>query len=66
MTAEITAWQSRPLEPMYPVVYFDALRFKIRDDAAVRNKAVYLALGVLPEARATYWGCGSSRPRAPS
>jgi len=34
---------------MYPVVFFDALRFKIRDDAAVRNKAVYLALGVLPD-----------------
>ncbi|HEY6641338.1 IS256 family transposase [Povalibacter sp.] len=47
--AEVTAWQSRPLEPMYPVVFFDALRVKIRDDAVVRNKAVYLALGVLPE-----------------
>jgi transposase-like protein len=47
--AEITAWQSRPLEPMYPVVFFDALRVKIRDDAVVRNKAVYLALGVLPD-----------------
>jgi putative transposase len=34
---------------MYPVVFFDALRVKIRDDAAVRNKAVYLALGVLPD-----------------
>jgi putative transposase len=47
--AEVTAWQSRPLEPMYPVVFFDALRVKIRDDAVVRNKAVYLALGVLPD-----------------
>jgi putative transposase len=47
--AEITAWQSRPLEPMYPVVFFDALRVKVRDDAVVRNKAVYLALGVLPD-----------------
>src|SRR5690606_29115002 len=34
---------------MYPVVFFDALRVKIRDDAVVRNKAVYLALGVLPD-----------------
>lgn len=49
VTAEIIAWQSRPLEPMYPVVFFDALRVKIRDDAVVRNKAVYLALGVLPD-----------------
>jgi transposase-like protein len=49
VAAEITAWQSRPLEPMYPVIFFDALRVKIRDDAVVRNKAVYLALGVLPD-----------------
>ena len=44
--SEVTAWQSRPLEPMYPVVFFDALRVKIREDNVVRNKAVYLALGV--------------------
>lgn len=47
--AEVTAWQSRPLEGMYPVVFFDALRVKIREDAVVRNKAIYLALGVLPD-----------------
>ncbi|WP_042589460.1 IS256-like element ISRso7 family transposase, partial [Ralstonia solanacearum] len=47
--AEVTAWQARPLDPMYPVVFFDALRVKIREDAVVRNKAVYLALGVLPD-----------------
>lgn len=47
--SEITAWQSRPLEPMYPVIFFDALRVKIREDNVVRNKAVYLALGVRPE-----------------
>ena len=47
--AEVTAWQSRPLEALYPVVFFDALRVKIREDAVVRNKAIYLALGVLPD-----------------
>ena len=47
--SEVSAWQSRPLEAMYPVVFFDALRVKIREDAVVRNKAVYLALGVLPD-----------------
>ncbi|WP_194727447.1 IS256 family transposase [Noviherbaspirillum malthae] len=47
--SEIAAWQARPLEPMYPVVFFDALRVKIREDAVVRNKAVYLALGVLAD-----------------
>jgi putative transposase len=46
---EVTTWQARPLEPMYPVVFFDALRVKIKEDAVVRNKAIYLALGVLPD-----------------
>ena len=49
VVAEVTAWQQRPLEPMYPVVFFDALRVKIRDEATVRSKAVYLALAVLPD-----------------
>ena len=40
------AWQNRPLERMYPVVFFDALRVKIRTDGLVVNKAVYLALGI--------------------
>src|ERR1700691_4938776 len=44
--AEVTAWQARPLEPVYPVVFFDALRVKTREDNVVRNKAMYLALGV--------------------
>jgi putative transposase len=43
---EVSAWQQRPLDRMYPVVIFDALRVKIRDEGVVRNKAVYLALGV--------------------
>lgn len=47
--SEVTAWQARPLDPMYPIVFFDALRVKIREDAVVRNKAIYLALGVLPD-----------------
>jgi transposase-like protein len=47
--SEVTAWQTRPLEPLYPVIFFDALRVKIREDAVVRNKAIYLALGVLPD-----------------
>ena len=43
---EIAAWQVRPLEPVYPLVFFDALRVKIRDEGLVRNKAVHIALGV--------------------
>jgi putative transposase len=49
VVAEVTTWQARPLESMYPVVFFDALRVKIRDEAVVRSKAVYLALAVLPD-----------------
>jgi transposase-like protein len=47
--SEVAAWQARPLEAMYPVVFFDALRVKIRENGVVRNKAVYLALGVLAD-----------------
>lgn len=43
---EVKEWQTRPLEPLYPVVIFDALRVKIRDEGVVRNKAVYLALAM--------------------
>ena len=49
IVGDVTAWQSRPLERMYPVVFFDALRVKIRDEATVRSKAIYLALAVLPD-----------------
>ena len=43
---EIAAWQARPLEATYPLVFFDALRVKVRDEGLVRNKAVHIALGV--------------------
>jgi putative transposase len=43
---EVTEWQNRPLEALYPLVFFDAIRVKIRDEGTVRNKAVYVALGV--------------------
>lgn len=43
---EIKEWQNRPLEEMYPVLFFDALRIKIREGSNVKNKAVYLALAI--------------------
>jgi putative transposase len=46
---EIAEWQNRPLDPCYALVFFDAIRVKIRDEGFVRNKAVYIALGVLPD-----------------
>ena len=46
---EVVEWQNRPLERMYPIVFFDALRVKIRSDGTVKSQAVYLALGVAPD-----------------
>ena len=43
---EVTAWQSRPVDAVYPIVYLDAIRVKIRDNGSIRNKAVHLCLGV--------------------
>lgn len=43
---EVATWQARPLDAVYPVVFLDALRVKIRDEGLVRNKAVHIALGV--------------------
>jgi putative transposase len=43
---DIEAWRTRPLDAVYPIVYFDALRVKVREDRSVQNRACYLALGV--------------------
>lgn len=43
---EVKAWQNRPLDALYPILYLDALQVKVRDGAHVRNKAIYLAIGV--------------------
>jgi transposase-like protein len=43
---EVQSWQARPLDPVYPIVYFDCLFVKSRQDGAIRNKAVYLALAI--------------------
>lgn len=46
---EVRAWQSRPLEALYAVIYFDCLMVKIRDGAHIQNKAIYLAIGLTRE-----------------
>ena len=43
---EVKEWQNRPLEALYPIVYFDAVWLKVRDQGQVMNKAAYLAIGV--------------------
>ena len=49
MLDEVAEWQNRPLDICYPLVFFDAIRVKVRDEGFVRNKAIYIALGILPE-----------------
>ena len=56
----------RPLETSYPLVFFDAIRVKIRDEGLVRNKAVYLALGVAADGTKDVFGLWIRRPRAPN
>lgn len=46
---DVVAWRSRPLEAVYPIVYFDAMQVKVREDRSVRNRACYLAVGVTCE-----------------
>jgi putative transposase len=43
---EVKVWQSRPLDALYPILYLDALQVKVRDGAHIRNKAIYLAIGI--------------------
>src|SRR3984893_5136281 len=46
---EVAEWQNRPLDVCYLLVFIDAIRVKIRDEGFVRNKAVYIALGIRPD-----------------
>lgn len=48
---EIAEWQNRPLDALYALVFFDAIRVKVRDEGAVKNKAIHVALGVRADGR---------------
>jgi putative transposase len=63
---EVREWQSRPLDPVYPIVFFDALRVKIRDEGSSRTRRSMSRLPSTPMARKRCSVSGSSRPRAPS
>ncbi len=56
----ITEWKSRPLENVYPIVWMDALFFKVREDGKVRSKAVYIVLGVSQEGKKDVLGIYAS------
>ena len=55
---EVKTWQSRPLDSVYPIVYLDALVVKIRDGGHVRNRAIYVVIGVNMQGNKEVLGCG--------
>jgi len=57
---EVRAWQSRPLDPLYPIVYLDALVIKMRDNGQVQNRAVYVAIGITMEGHKEVLGVWTS------
>jgi len=57
---EVTAWQNRPLEPIYLIVYLDALFVKMRHEGRVENRAVFVAIGVTQEGTKEVLGLWSS------
>jgi putative transposase len=57
---EVRAWQSRPLDAVYPIVYLDALYVKIRDSGHVQNRAIYIAIGVTMEGNKEVLGMWTS------
>jgi putative transposase len=59
-------WRNRPLEASYLLVFFDALRVKIRDEGLARNKAAYIALGVQADGTKAILGLGSRTAKGPS
>ncbi len=67
---EIAAWQARPLEPVDPLIFFDAFRVKVRDEGLVRNKTVHFALGVRADGAKEILGLwpeqNGSRTKVPS
>jgi transposase-like protein len=61
---DVALWRSRPLDAVYPIVYFDAMFVKVREDRSVRNRACYLALGVTCDGEREVLACGGRRPKA--
>jgi putative transposase len=53
---EVTKWQARPLDPVWPIVYLDAIVLKVRDQGVVQNKHVYMALGISHEGKKEVMG----------
>lgn len=65
---EVREWQTRPLEAVYPIVYLDALRVKIRYDGTVQNRCIYLAIGVKTDGNCRWqlWDFGQRKTKEQS
>ena len=63
---EVAEWQDRPLDICYPLVFFDAIRVKIREEGFVRNKAVYIALAILADGTKEVLGIWIEHTKGPS
>ena len=63
---EVEIWRSRPVDEVYPIVYVDGIRIKVRDKGAVTTKVAHLAIGIDVEGRKHALGRWIARPRAPS
>ena len=63
---DVRAWQSRPLDPVWPVVYLDAIHIKLRASGSVQNQAVYVALGINREGHKELLGLWVGEARGPS
>ena len=61
VVGEVTAWQNRPLDEIYPIIYLDCIHVKTRDNSMVSNKAVYLAIGINMEGRKEVLGLWISK-----
>jgi putative transposase len=60
---EVAEWQNRPLDVCCLLVFFDAIRVKIRDEGFVRHKAVFIALGILPDGIKEMLGIWIKQPK---
>ena len=63
ITPEVTAWQNRPLEKVYPFLFMDAIHYKVKEDHRYVTKAAYVVLGITMDGR-TSWAFGSESTRA--
>lgn len=61
---EVTAWQNRPLEAMYPFVFMDAIHYKVKEDRRYVTKAAYVVLGITMDGTKDILGCGLESMRA--